>query len=56
MRKSYGTYPVGKVGVWTWDTQASFDDVSVKGDTTASLTEIEPQGKLAMSWAALKRR
>ena len=51
-----GTYPVGKVGVWTWDTQASFDDVSVKGDTTTSLTEIEPQGKLAMSWAALKRR
>lgn len=50
------TYPVGKVGVWTWDTQASFDDVSVKGDTTTSLTEIEPQGKLAMSWAALKRR
>ena len=51
-----GAYPVGKVGVWTWDTQASFDDVSVKGDTTTSLTEIEPQGKLAMSWAALKRR
>ena len=49
------TYSVGKVGVWTWDTQASFDDVSVKGDT-ASLTEIKPQGKLAMSWAALKRK
>lgn len=49
-------YPSGKVGVWTWDTQASFDDVSVKSDTTATLTAIEPQGKLAVSWAALKRK
>ena len=49
-------YPVGKVGVWTWDTQASFDDVSVKGNTTTSLTAIEPQGKLATSWAAIKRQ
>ncbi len=48
------TYPVGKVGVWTWDTQASFDDVSVNGSTTAILTAIEPRGKLAVSWAALK--
>ena len=50
------TYPVGKVGVWTWDTQASFDDVSVNGFATASLTAIEPRGKLAVSWAALKRQ
>ena len=50
------TYPVGKVGVWTWDTQASFDDVAVKGATTAALTAIEPSGKLATSWAALKRK
>ena len=49
-------YPVGKVGVWTWDTQASFDDVNVKGNTTTSLTAIEPQGKLATSWAAIKRQ
>ena len=50
------TYLVGKVGVWTWDTQASFDDVTVNGATTASLTAIEPRGKLATSWAALKRK
>lgn len=49
-------YPVGQVGVWTWDTQASFDDVAVKGASTASLTAIEPSGKLATSWAALKRK
>ena len=49
-------YPVGKVGVWTWDTQASFDDVAVKGTTATSLTAIEPRGKLAVSWAALKRK
>lgn len=50
------TYPVGKIGVWTWDTQASFDNVSVNGSTTATLTAIEPRGKLAVSWAALKKK
>ena len=49
------TYPFGRIGVWTWDTQASFDNVSVKGDTTTALTAIKPQGKLTTSWAALKR-
>ncbi len=49
-------YPRGKVGVWTWDTQASFDNVSVTGVTTTPLTAVEPHGKLATSWAALKRR
>ena len=39
-------YPLGKVGVWTWDTQASFDDVSVNGTTTTSLTAVEPHGNL----------
>lgn len=48
-------YAFGKVGVWTWDTQASFDDVSVTGNTTTSLTAIQPQGKLATLWANLKR-
>ena len=50
------TYPVGRIGVWTWDTQASFDDVAVKGSTAATLTAIEPRGKLATSWAHLKAR
>ena len=50
------TYPRGKVGVWTWDTQASFDDVSVNGITTTSLTAVEPHGKLATAWATLKRK
>ena len=49
------TYPRGKVGVWTWDTQASFDDVRVKRTTATSLTAVEPRGKLATAWAALKR-
>ena len=49
-------YPFGKIGVWTWDTQASFDDVRVNGDTTATLTAIEPQGTLTTSWAALKSK
>ena len=50
------TYPRGKVGVWTWDTQASFDDVSVNGATTTPLTAVEPYGKLATAWASLKRK
>lgn len=49
------TYPAGTIGVWTWDTQASFDDVSVTDELT-SVTPVEPQGKLASSWADLKRR
>ena len=48
------TYPAGKVGVWTWDTQASFDDVAVKDTATGTLTAIQPRGKLAVSWGALK--
>ena len=49
------TYPRGKIGVWTWDTQASFDDVSVNGVPTTSLTPVEPHGKLATAWAELKQ-
>ena len=49
------TYPFGRIGVWTWDTQASFDDVRVNGGTTTPLTAIQPQGKLTTAWAALKK-
>lgn len=49
------TYPRGKIGVWTWDTQASFDDVSVNGVNTTSLTPVEPHGKLATAWAELRQ-
>ncbi len=49
------TYPRGKIGVWTWDTQASFDDVSVNGVNTTPLTAVEPHGKLATAWAELKQ-
>lgn len=47
------TYPAGTVGLWTWDTQASFDDVSVT-DELAPVTPVEPRRKLATSWANLK--
>ena len=50
------TYPRGKVGLWTWDTQASFDDVKVNSAPTITLTAVEPHGKLATSWAAVKRK
>ncbi len=48
------TYARGKIGVWTWDTQASFDDVHVKSVSATSLTPVEPRGKLTIAWAALK--
>lgn len=50
------TYPRGKIGVWTWDTQASFDEVSVNSATPTTLTAVEPYRKLATAWASLKRK
>ena len=48
-------YATGKIGVWTWDTQASFDDLKVKGlKTTDTLTPVQPQAKLATTWASVK--
>ena len=49
-------YAAGQVGIWAWDTTASFDDVKVSGDGIAgTTTSVQPQGKLATKWARLKR-
>ncbi|RKU07640.1 hypothetical protein C6503_24445 [Candidatus Poribacteria bacterium] len=49
-------YPAGQIGVWAWETAASFDDVKVAGDAIVNLTPVEPLDKLATTWGRLKQR
>jgi len=44
----------GKIGIWCWETKASFDDVKITGRNVKSL-EVDPQSKLASVWGKLKR-
>ena len=47
-------YNKGKIGVWCWETQASFDDFKVYGPGIEG-SAVEPQKKLALTWGKLKR-
>ena len=49
-----GTYSTGKIGVWAWSTQASFDDVTVTGDGIKDTLAVESEGKLATAWGRMK--
>ena len=50
-------YPAGQIGVWAWETGASFDDVKVFGDEViGGGTSVEPQDKLATTWGHIKQR
>ena len=51
-----GQYKNGRIGVWTWQTGASFDDLSVNGKGIPIGLAVEPQGKVTTVWAALKTR
>jgi hypothetical protein len=51
-----GQYKRGKIGVWTWQTAASFDDLSVNGKGIPTGLAIKPAGKATTTWAALKAR
>jgi len=51
-----GNYKAGKVGVWTWQTSASFDDFSVNGKGIPVGLAVAPQGKAASVWGVLKSR
>jgi len=44
----------GKIGVWCWETKASFDDVKITGGNVKSLA-VDSQSKLASVWGELKR-
>jgi len=42
------------IGVWCWETKASFDDVKITGKGVKSLP-VDPTAKLASVWGELKR-
>ena len=49
------TYKTGMIGVWGWETGASFDDVMITGDNVKDTLAVDPNHKLATTWARLKR-
>lgn len=53
--ESEGTYNTGMIGVWGWETGASFDDVTITGDNVKHTLAVDPTQKLATAWARLKR-
>ena len=48
------TYKQGKVGVWAWDTLASFDDVRISGEGIGVLASVRPCQHLSLTWSKLK--
>ena len=47
-------YDKGKVGVWGWETAASFDDFTVSGDNIKHTLAVDPIRKLTTTWGRLK--
>lgn len=50
-----GTYKTGMIGVWAWETGASFDDVMITGDNVVDTLAVDANHKLATTWGRLKR-
>ena len=50
-----GTYKTGMIGVWAWETGASFDDVTITGDNVKDTLDVDPNQKLATTWGRLKQ-
>ncbi|MCY4401496.1 MAG: DUF1080 domain-containing protein [Candidatus Poribacteria bacterium] len=50
-----GQYGQGKVGVWGWETAASFDDFTVDGRNVAHTLAVDPNRKLTTTWGRLKQ-
>ena len=48
------SYKNGSIGVWCWETKASFDDVKITGKGVKTLP-VNPKSKLASVWGQLKR-
>jgi len=51
-----GDYKAGAVGVFSWQTLASWESVKVTGPGISPPTAVDPKGKLASTWAGLKAR
>lgn len=47
-------YANGKVGVWGWQTGASFDDFTVSGRNIEDTLAVDPHRKLTTTWGRLK--
>jgi hypothetical protein len=47
-------YKKGKVGVWAWQTKASFDDFTVSGPQIKGMA-VDSRNKLAIKWGKLKQ-
>ena len=44
------------VGVWAWETKASFDNLTVSGDGIgAATTAVNPKHKLAPTWGRVRQ-
>ncbi len=52
---SDNVYDKGKVGVWGWETGASFDDFTVSGDNIVDTLAVNPNRKLTTTWGHLKK-
>ena len=48
------SYKSGAIGVWCWETKASFDDVKITGKGVQTLA-VDPRSKLASVWGEFKR-
>ena len=49
-------YTKGKVGIWAWQSKASFDDFKVSGPGIGDgATAVDPRQKLATTWSWLKQ-
>jgi len=48
------SYKNGSIGVWCWQTKASFDDVKITGKGVQTLA-VDPRSKLASVWGEFKR-
>ncbi len=51
---SDGVYKTGQVGVWAWDTAASFDDFTVSGRDIEDTLDVDSNRKLTTTWGRLK--
>lgn len=49
-------YKAGAVGVFTWQTLASWDSLKVTGPGIPGATAVDPKAKLATTWATIKTR
>ena len=53
--KTDGNYGAGAIGLWSWTTVVSFDNLTVTGDGIQNTLSVDPRQKLALQWANLKR-